>query len=148
MWHDGIRNGVQFVDPSWFFLAGFFKVLWFVFLIALIFAAIRWIRHGGRARAMAWGGKEQFRDMWRQGKHEWRNKWQAQVSNRTSDDALQTARVRLAKSEITPEQFEDLKTQLEIANESDPAVKIARQRLASGEITLETFEMIKNALRA
>ncbi len=143
MWNDGIRSGMQMVDPGWFFLAGFFKVLWFVFLIALIFAAIRWFRHGGRARAMAWGGREQFKDMWRQGKHEWRNKWQVQHS---SDDALQTARVRLAKSEITPEQFEDLKTQLEINSESDPAVKIARQRLASGEISLETFQMIKNAL--
>ncbi len=140
MWNDGFRNGVQVVDPSWFFLAGFFKVLWFVFLIALIFGAIRWLKHGGRARAMAWGGREQFRDIWRQGKHEWRSKWQS------SDDALQAARVRLAKSEISPEQFEDLKTQLEINHESDPALKIARQRLASGEITLETFEMIKNAL--
>lgn len=139
MWNDGFRNSIQFVDPGWFFLAGFFKVLWFVFLIALIFAAIRWFRHGGRARAMAWsGGKENWREMWQQGK--WRNKW----SN--SDDALQTARVRLAKSEISPEQFEDLKQQLEIANESDPALKIARQRLASGEISLETFEMIKRAL--
>ena len=143
MWNDGIRNGMQMVDPGWFFLAGFFKVLWFVFLIALIFAAIRWLKHGGRARAFASGGREQFKDMWRQGKHEWRNKWQAQHS---SDDALSTARVRLAKSEITPEQFEDLKTQLEISNESDPALKIARQRLASGEISLETFEMIKRAL--
>ncbi len=142
MWNDGIRSGMQMVDPGWFFLAGFFKVLWFVFLIALIFAAIRWLKHGGRARAMAWGGREQFKDMWRQGKHEWRNKWQAQGS----DDALQTARVRLAKSELSPEQFQDLKTQLEISSESDPALKIARQRLASGEITLETFQMIKNAL--
>jgi uncharacterized membrane protein len=143
MWNDGIRNGVQFVDPGWFFLAGFFKVLWVFFLIALIFGAIRWLKHGGRARAMAWsGGREQFRDMWRQGKHEWRNKWQTSGS----DDALQTARVRLAKSEISPEQFEELKTQLEIASESDPALKVARQRLASGEISLETFEMIKRAL--
>ena len=143
MWNDGFRSGMQMVDPGWFFLAGFFKVLWFVFLIALIFAAIRWLKHGGRTRAMAWGGREQFKDMWRQGKHEWRNKWQAQQG---SDDALQTARVRLAKSELTPEQFEDLKQQLEIASESDPALKIARQRLASGEISLETFQMIKNAL--
>ena len=140
MWNDGFRSGMQMVDPGWFFLAGFFKVLWFVFLIALIFAAIRWFKHGGRARAFASGGREQFKDMWRQGKHEWRNKWTNQ------DDALQTARVRLAQSEITPEQFEDLKTQLEIASESDPALKIARQRLASGEISLETFEMIKRAL--
>jgi uncharacterized membrane protein len=146
MWNEGIRNGVQFVDPGWFFLAGFFKVLWFVLIIAMIFGAIRWFKHTGRARAMAWGGREQFRDMWRQGKHEWRNKWQAQGSNHSSDDAMQTARVRLAKSEITPEQFDDLKQQLEIASESDPALKIARQRLASGEISLETFEMIRRAL--
>ncbi len=141
MWHN-FRDGMQFVDPGWFFLAGLFKVLWFVFIIAAIFWAFRLFKYGGRARAMAWsGGRENFRTMWQQGKQEFRNKWK-------SDDALETARVRLAKSEITPEQFEDLKTQLEIANESDPALKIARQRLASGEISLETFEMIKNALRA
>lgn len=129
------------VDPGWFFLAGFFKVLWFVFLIAAIFWAIRWFKH---SRRMAWSGqgRENFKSMWQQGKQEWRNKWQTG----SSDDALQMARVRLAKSELTPEQFEDLKTQLEISSESDPALKIARQRLASGEITLETFQMIKNAL--
>jgi uncharacterized membrane protein len=140
MWHDGMRLGM--VDPGWFFLAGFFKFLWFVFLIAAAIWLFRWLKH---SRRMAWhGGSNWNGKNWQQAKEKFRNSWKTMAE----DDALSTARVRLAKGELTPEQFQDLKTHLEIASEADPALKIARQRLAKGEIGAEEFNMIKNALGA
>jgi uncharacterized membrane protein len=144
MWHDGMRIGM--VDPGWFFLAGFFKVLWFVFLMGVAIWFFRWLKH---SRRMAWQ-QGNWRNSnwdskgWRETKEKFRNSWKTF----TNDDALTTARVRLAQGDLTPEQFQDLKTQLEITNEPDPALKIARQRLAKGEISVEEFSMIHDALRA
>jgi uncharacterized membrane protein len=140
MWHDGMRFGM--VDPGWFFVAGFFKFLWFMFLIGAAIWLFRWFKH---SRRMAWqgGGGNWNGKNWREAKETLRNSWKSWGG----DDALATARVRLAKGELTPEQYQDLKTQLEIAGESDPALKIARQRLASGEIGAEEFAMIREALK-
>jgi uncharacterized membrane protein len=139
MWHDGMRFGM--VDPGWFFVAGFFKVLWFVFLIGAAVWLFRWLKH---SRRMAWQNGNWQNPDWRQAKEKFRNSWKTWGS----DDALETARIRLAKGELSPEEFGDLKTELEIAGESDPALKIARQRLAKGEISSEEFRMIREALRA
>jgi uncharacterized membrane protein len=143
MWHDGMRIGM--VDPGWFFLAGFFKVLWFVFLIGAAIWLFRWFKHSrrmawqhGNWRNSNWDSKN-----WREAKEKFRNSWKSFGS----DDAITTARVRLARGELTPEQYSDLKTQLEIASEPDPALKIARQRLANGEISAEEFAMIRDALQ-
>lgn len=142
MWHnfgDGMRFGM--VDPSWMFFAGLSKLFWFVFLIAAVFWLLRFFK---RSRAAAWQSSSwQTNPQWREAKEKFRSTWK----NWGSDEALQTARVRLAKGELTPEQYNDLKTQLEIAGEPDPALKIARQRLAGGEISLEEFNMIRNALQ-
>jgi uncharacterized membrane protein len=141
MWHqfgDGVRFGM--VDPGWFFLAGFFKVLWFIFFIGAAIWLFRWLKH---SRRMAWQSGNWNGKNWHEAKEKFRNSWKTFGE----DDAMTTARVRLAKGELTPEQFGDLKTQLEIAGESDPALQIARQRLAKGEITPEEFTMIQNALR-
>jgi len=70
-----------------------------------------------------------------------------------TDDALQTARDRLARSDITPEEFETIKQGLgtQPAQESfwggDDALSTARQRFAQGELTLEEFEAVKKALQ-
>lgn len=71
-----------------------------------------------------------------------------------SDDALQTARDRLARSEITPEEFETIKQGLGTPPSQegfwggDDALSTARQRFAQGDITLEEFEAVKKALQS
>ena len=80
------------------------------------------------------------------------------------DQAMTVARERLARSEITPEQFETIKKSLETRkaapdqtehdwkerfgnwSNNDSALNVARMRLAKGEISSEEFEMIRRAL--
>ena len=73
------------------------------------------------------------------------------------DDALRTARDRLARSDITPEEFETIKQGLGTQAADSPgerfwnrddAMTTARQRFAQGEITLEEFEAVKKSLQS
>jgi putative membrane protein len=155
MWHNGFM-----MDPGFFFIAGFFKFLWFLFLIGLLFWGLRMFRRMRHAGAGGWGGGS--RGGWGGG----RGGWGAMFGGR--DEALETARVRLARSELTPEQFEDLKRALTSAQQArseawqdmrnewrgkargwmgrDDALETARMRFAKGEISAEEFKMIENAL--
>jgi hypothetical protein len=155
MWH----NGMGF-DPGFFFIVGFFKVLGWVLLLGLIFGALRFFRRA-RFAGQGWGG----------GRGGWSPRGMMGGNWGGSDEALETARQRLAKSELTPEQFEEIKRSLETKQASewrssdgwrdmkrefrgqfrnwggkDNALETARLRLAKGEISTEEFEMMKRAL--
>jgi uncharacterized membrane protein len=155
MWHNGFGYGM---DPGLFFAAGLFKFLWFLLLLALIFGAIRFFRRMRYAGPGGWqrhGGWNPQRMM---------GNWGAWGR----DEAMETARERLARSEISPEQFEEIKRGLQ-GNEArgqqferadwhdmkrgwkgawgrDNALETARMRLAKGEISTEEFEMIRRTL--
>ena len=158
MWH----NGMGF-DPGFFFIVGFFKVLGWVFFLALIFGAIRFFRRNGRFAGHGWGGRRG--SSWNPRGGNWGGR----------DEALETVRVRLAKSELTPEQFEEIKRGLVTPQSNasewrssdgwqdmkrefrgmsrnwgskDNALETARVRFAKGEISTEEFEMIKRALES
>ena len=161
MWHNGMQYGM---DPGFFFIAGFFKVIGWLIFLGLIFGAVRFFR---RARYAGMGGR-----------HGWgRGGWNpaAMMGSWTSggrDEAMETARERVARSELTPEQFEEMKRALKTEESSrnepsgrdewrdmkrdmrrgwngggkDSALETARMRLAKGEISAEEFEMIRRAL--
>jgi hypothetical protein len=158
MWH----NGMGF-DPGLFFVLGFFKVLGWLLLLGLIFGALRFFRRG-RFAGQGWGGRGGWNPRGMMG-----GNWSGR------DEALETVRLRLAKSELTPEQFEEIKrslvTQQSNASEwrssdgwqdmkrefrgmsrnwggKDGALETARMRFAKGEISSEEFEMIKRALES
>ena len=163
MWHNGMGMGF---DPGFFFIVGFFKVLGWVLFLGLIFGALRFFRRGGRFAGQGWGG----------GRGGWNPRGMMGGGNWGGrDEALETARERLAKSELTPEQFEEIKRNLvqpqgntsdwrssdgwqDMKREfrglsrnwggKDGALETARLRLAKGEISGEEFEMIKRALES
>ncbi len=163
MWH----NGYGF-DPGLFFVLGFFKVLGWVLLLGLIFGALRFFKRA-RFAGQGWGGRgSSWNPRGMMGGGNWGH-WGGR------DEALETARERLAKSELTPEQFEEIKrglvTPQSNANEwrssdgwrdmkrefrgmsrnwggKDNALETARVRFAKGEIASEEFEMIKRALES
>ena len=160
MWH----NGMGF-DPGFFFIVGFFKVLGWVFFLALIFGALRFFKRA-RFAGHGWGG----------GRGGWNPRGMMGGSNWGGrDEALETARERLAKSELTPEQFDEIKRGLVTPQSNasewrssdgwqdmkrewrgmsrnwgvkDNALETARVRFAKGEISTEEFEMIKRALES
>ena len=156
MWQSGMG-----FDPGLFFIVGFFKVLGWVLLLALIFGALRFFKRA-RFAGHGWGGRG---SSWNPRGGNWGGR----------DEALETLRVRLAKSELTPEQFEQIKQSLETKQSSpsewrssdgwqdmkrefrgqfrnwggkDGALETARMRFAKGEISTEEFEMIKRALES
>ena len=156
MWH----NGMGF-DPGFFFIVGFFKVLGWLLFLGFIFGALRFFKRA-RFAGHGWGGRG---SSWNPRGGNWGGR----------DEALETLRVRLAKSELTPEQFEQIKQSLETKQSSpsewrssdgwqdmkrefrgqfrnwggkDGALETARMRFAKGEISTEEFEMIKRALES
>ena len=73
----------------------------------------------------------------------------------SADEAMTTARERLANSELSTDEFEVIKEGLKASTYSDPetwqrvndeAMKTARMRFAKGELTLEEFEAVVKAL--
>ena len=68
------------------------------------------------------------------------------------DEAMKVARERLAGSEISPEEFETLKSGLRASAPQEPgyrqdsALATARMRFAQGEISQEEFDAVKKAL--
>ena len=153
MWHDGFGPAMGYGFGPGLLFFGFFKFLGFLLLLALIFFAIRMFTRGARYAGFGpgpWmGGRGRGR-----GPGNWGN-WFGR------DDAMETARERLARSEITPEQFEAIRSGLEPKREQrdwdqrwdagrgwrrDDALELARMRFARGEISSEEFEMIRKAL--
>jgi uncharacterized membrane protein len=164
MWHQGLAYGM---DPGFFFVAGLFKVFGWLLFLGLIFGAIRFFR---RARYAGMGGGWGGRGGWNP------QRMMGAWGGFGRDEAMETARERLAKSELTPEQFEEIKRGLG-GNEAragndmaggnrgdwhdmkrewrdvkrgfsgkDNALETARLRLAKGEISAEEFEMIRRTL--
>jgi uncharacterized membrane protein len=153
MWHHGMYGG------GFGFGFMFLHLLGNLFFLALLIGAIMFFVRGGRFAAGRgpgnWGGWS--RSMRAQ---PWMNNFVGR------DGALEVARTRLAKSEITPEGFEELRKGLEAReqareqtraqaaerNESgfswrtDNALETARMRFATGEITHEQFEVIRSTL--
>lgn len=68
------------------------------------------------------------------------------------DEAMKVARERLAQSEISPEEFETLKSGLRASAPQEPgyrrdsALATARMRFAQGELSQEEFDAVKKAL--
>ena len=143
MWHHGMYGGG--------FGFGLFHLLGNLLFLALLVGAVvfflRGTRFAGGRGPGNWGGWS--RSMRGTG---WMNNFAAR------DGALEVARTRLAKSEITPEQFEELCKGLEAkareAERNEPgfswrqdnALETARMRFATGEITHEQFEVLRSKL--
>jgi uncharacterized membrane protein len=149
-------------------------ILFFVFIFMLIKFFVRGARYanyrgwdrgerGGRGwNRSDWGrgdwGKgapwmrEEFWQNRKGGPRPWHGDWHGDRDNDVDDEAMTIARERLAKSEITPEQFETIKQGLKVdmsdasAGRFDKAVHLARVRFAKGEITPEEFEAVKKIL--
>jgi uncharacterized membrane protein len=137
---------------------GFFHFIWSLFWLFAFIWVIRFFARGmkhGRGWGGSWGGDGR---QW--GKRMWREFGQGMDGQ---DEAMATARERLAKSEITPEQFETIKKSLETKkpapehdhdwkgnwnnmSKGDNALNVARMRLAKGEISSEEYEMIRRTL--
>ncbi|MEM7737983.1 MAG: SHOCT domain-containing protein [Deinococcota bacterium] len=132
---------------------GFLNLLGTILFFIVLATLIRGIIHGRRYRMGGWGG--------------WSNRGHQQRTQ-GSDDALNTARERFAKGDISADEFASLKedlagSQAEQTSPSRPvgmgfgpfggwgrerALDIARMRLAKGEITAEEFATVKKTLEA
>jgi uncharacterized membrane protein len=144
MWNQGFDGGMRYgFDPGFFFMAGLFKLAGFALFILALLWLFRTLRRASRfAYPMGRGG-------WQRGGFNNPNaNWRQWMNPFSNDNALDEARNRLARSEITPEQFQDIKRGLAKAETRDPAVDIARGRLARGEISAEEFESIRRALES
>lgn len=68
------------------------------------------------------------------------------------DEAMSTARERLAKGELSAEEFETIKQGLGASSDAetrhDSALRLARLRFAKGELTPDEFAAVKKALLA
>jgi putative membrane protein len=156
MWHDqygqGFGYGMGFFPMMAF---GFFKLFGILLFLALLFLLFRLLTRGPRYAGYGPGS-------WGAGRGSWRSRG-TMAGWFGRDEALETARERLARSEITPEQFETIRSGLEPKAESrtwdargnhdgwrgwrrDDALDTARMRFARGEISGEEFEMIRKAL--
>jgi uncharacterized membrane protein len=153
MWHHGMYGG------GFGFGFMFLHLLGNLFFLALLIGAVMFFLRGTRFAGSRgpgnWGG-------WSRSMRG--NSWMNNFAAR--DGALEVARTRLAKSEITPEQFEDLRKGLEAREQAreqaraqaaersesgfswrrDDALETARMRFATGEITHEQFEVIRSTL--
>ncbi len=156
MWHYGMAPMMGF---GFGFLNFIGTILFFVFLFALLRMFLRGARYSGMGRG-GWGGPWMARGMGHGGRHGPGGMIGGMMGGWNGrDDALETARERLAKSEITPEQFEAVRKGLETRRQrdeeqglrrwmggKDDALETARMRFARGEVSAEEFEMIKKAL--
>ncbi|MBF6595527.1 MAG: SHOCT domain-containing protein [Thermaceae bacterium] len=145
MAHFGMGYGMGF-NPFLAFFGFIFNLLFFVLFIAGIFWLLRMFRRGGWGRH-GWRGMRYAGGPWG-GRGNWL---------RGSDDAVDLARERFAKGEISKEQYDTLKAGLEAeqAKEEDwrppfmrrdDALELARMRFAKGEITQEQYDEIKKGL--
>jgi uncharacterized membrane protein len=140
-------------------------ILFFIFIFMLIKFFVRGARYAGHRNWHGrgdWNKRDWSRRDWNRG--DWKGKapWMSEKfwmddkegsrSYDTDDEAMNTARERLAQGEITPEQFETVKQGLKVDMSDSPlgrhdkAVHLARLRFAKGEISLEEFDAVKKAL--
>lgn len=121
---------------------GFFHFFGTILFFVFLFLAVKFFLRGGRYGGWrGWG--------WRGGYHRW--------AGDGADEALRTARERLAKGQLSAEEFARINAGLradtaytppfESRRDRDSALGIARMRYAKGEITAEEFEAIEKALR-
>lgn len=128
---------------------GFLNLIGTILFFAFLFFLVKLIVRGGWrcGRGPQSHGREWNRGWWSGSSGPWTDSQAA-----ASDDALRTARERLASGEISPEEFEVLKRGLggsfDGASRHDGAVNLARLRFARGELSLEEFEAVKKALHA
>ena len=146
MWHHGMYGGGFGFGLMFLHLLG--NLFFLALLIGAILFFVRGTRFAGGRGPGNWGG-------WSRSMRG--NPWMNNFVGR--DGALEVARTRLAKSEITPEQYEELRKGLEARearereqrNETrfwrtDNALETARMRFATGEITHEQFEVLRSTL--
>jgi uncharacterized membrane protein len=147
MWHHGMYGGGFGFGFMFLHLLG--NLFFLALLIGAIMFFVRGARFAGGRGPGNWGG-------WSRSMRG--NSWMNNFAAR--DGALEVARTRLAKSEITPEQFEELRKGLEAREareheqrnepgfswQRDDALETARMRFATGEITHEQFEVIRSTL--
>ncbi len=162
--------GVPYVahGPGLWGLFGFFVFLAIIVLVARALMRQHWMGTSGSGPlgSGTWGPEGWTRRGWifageKFGHHLGRNLG----GNFARDEAFEIARVRLARSEVQPEEFEELKRSLQPRFQQaqsvrcaefsprtrfgrDEALEIARTRLAKGEINAETFEMICRTLES
>jgi putative membrane protein len=168
-------TAIQLVTPAmhygWHgagFGFGFLNFIGTILFFILMFALLRGLFRG-------WGYANGMRGPWGHRHSGWGRggPWRAWMNGFGRDEAMETARERLARSEITPEQFDAIKKGLETRQNTewderhdsrgewgradwsrgwrgmmgrDEALEIARMRFARGEISAEEFEMIKRSL--
>lgn len=138
-------------NPFWAFFGFLFNLLFFVLFIAFILWLFKGMRRGRWGHA--WKRMRPAGGSW--GRGDWFH----------SDEAMETARERFAKGEVTQEQYETIKTGLENERAKevrepredwnwknwwhrDNALEIARMRFARGEISLEEYKAIKRGLES
>lgn len=119
---------------------GFLNFIGTLLFIGLVILAVKVALRG------PWAGGGGQGAPWRGGRGWWEG-----TERHPDDDAVATARGRLAAGEITPEEFGVIERGLGTAGPDGPsrwddAVRLARLRFAKGEITLEEFEAIRKAL--
>ncbi|MEX2541027.1 MAG: SHOCT domain-containing protein [Trueperaceae bacterium] len=115
---------------------GFLNFIGTILFIVLLFWAIKFVFRGGPWRYRGWDHRAQ-----------------------ADDDAVRTARERLARGEIGAEEYETLRQGLKQDSQRgsgapvrswfegrDSALELARMRFAEGEISREEFETIKKGL--
>jgi len=125
---------------------GFLNFIGTILFIVFLFWVFRWFVFGRGWRGRHWG-------------RGWRGmKYAGGPWSGGSDDAVETARERYARGEITKEQYEAIKAGLEKERYSeaqedwrgfwkrDQALEVARVRFAKGEISLEEYQAIKKNL--
>ncbi len=139
-------------NPFWAFFGFLFNLLFLVLFVAFILWLLKGFRRGRWGHA--WKRMRPAGGPW--GRGDW---------FRGDDEAMETARERFARGEVTQEQYESIKTGLqnERAKEArearedwnwkgwwhrDNALEVARMRFARGEISLEELEAIKRGLES
>ncbi|MDX2006419.1 MAG: SHOCT domain-containing protein [Meiothermus sp.] len=146
-------------NPFLAFFGFLFNLLFFFLFIAFLVWLVRgmkrgrWGNNGWRQMRTAggpWGwGPERMRDM--------RDKAKGWFEG--ADDAMEVARERFAKGEISREQLETIRAGLHAEQAQaerqaksfwsrDSALETARMRFAKGEISLEEYESIKRGLES
>jgi uncharacterized membrane protein len=126
---------------GWGFGLAFLNFLGLLLFFVLLFWAFRffvWGPPGGR-RGWRWGP------------------WRYLRGPLAGDEALEAARERFARGEISREEYERIRAGLEREQghddwkpfwQRDSALEVARERFARGEITLEEFEATKKGLQS
>ena len=133
---------------------GFLNFLGTVLFFILLFMLFKTLFRGWRyAGSKGWRGGT---GPWGWSRHGWHGH-KDRPARAEEDEAMNTARERLAQGEITPEEFEALKQGLRSGRPEngdgyggyqrfDRAIDLARMRFARGEISAEEFEAVRKTL--